>query len=288
LAAFRGSDAVAAGLLTWSRLRCGGWRRLFTDVYVSADLRLDHRLWCEAAIVHTRRAPGVAVSGLSAALLMGADLLPVGGCPVTLTVPPSIRVSSPHLVVVRSRLAAADIVTVSRLPVTSPARTAFDVARSLPRIDAVSAVDALLHRRIVTMTQARAYAAALRRGSRRAGTIFDLADEGAGSPMETRLRLCLVDAGLPCPETQVRVLSADGSLIGRVDLAYRKQRIGIEYEGDHHRAPTAFRHDIARVNAMHEAGWIIVRVTADDIRYPANLLRQLRALLSTRPSIMAA
>ena len=60
------------------------------------------------------------------------------------------------------------------------------------------------------------------------------------------------------------------------------QRIGIEYEGDYHRDRVTFRRDIARVNAMQEEGWVIVRVTANDLRDPARLLRQLRSLLAAR------
>ncbi|HKD98740.1 MAG TPA: hypothetical protein VKB69_14270 [Micromonosporaceae bacterium] len=215
---------------------------------------------------------------------MGVDLLPLGGRPPELTMPPSRRLRNPDLIVVRSPLAVSDIVTLSRLPVTAPERTAFDLACSLPFVEAVSAVDALLNRRVVTHAAVRDFAkiAAPRPGSRRAVRAVEVADDGAESPMETRLRLCLVAAGLPRPETQVRVVSRDGVFIGRVDLAYRRQRVGLEYEGDHHRTRATFRQDIARINAMQEAGWIIIRATHDDIRNPATLIRQLRRLLAER------
>ena len=69
---FRGSEAVRAGLLTASQLRRAAWRRLFPDVYIAADAPLDHRLWCEAAVIASGLRSGVAVSGLSAAWLLGA------------------------------------------------------------------------------------------------------------------------------------------------------------------------------------------------------------------------
>lgn len=53
--------------------------------------------------------------------------------------------------------------------------------------------------------------------------------------METRTRLLLVFAGLPCPETNVPVFDDHGQWIGRPDLAYRRLRLAIQYEGDVHR-----------------------------------------------------
>jgi len=48
-APFRGSDAVAGGLLTPAQLRSRQWRRLFRNIYVSSDVPLDHRIRCLAA-----------------------------------------------------------------------------------------------------------------------------------------------------------------------------------------------------------------------------------------------
>jgi very-short-patch-repair endonuclease len=100
--------------------------------------------------------------------------------------------------------------------------------------------------------------------------------------METYLRLFLVDHGFPRPIVQLPVWDERGQLLGYVDLGYREQRIGIEYEGDYHRDRVTFRRDIARVNAMQEAGWVIVRLTASDLRDPIHLLGQLRSLLAAR------
>ena len=79
---FRDSDAVASGLLSRWQLEGKAWLRLFPDVYVAADIELDHRSLCEAALLYVggraMRGP-VAVSGLSAAHLMGISLLPLSG-----------------------------------------------------------------------------------------------------------------------------------------------------------------------------------------------------------------
>src|SRR5258705_13500880 len=81
-----GSEAVRAGTLTWGQLRHSGWRRLLPDIYVAADVDVDHRLRCRAALVYAGAPrPGVAISGFSAAACWGVDLLPPGS-PVELTV----------------------------------------------------------------------------------------------------------------------------------------------------------------------------------------------------------
>ena len=80
--------------------------------------------------------------------------------------------------------------------------------------------------------------------------------------METRLRLVIVDGGLPRPVAQFEVRDAAGRLIGRVDLAYPEWRIAIEYDGDHHRGRVAYRDDQRRANALRVAGWTVLRFTA--------------------------
>jgi hypothetical protein len=186
--------------------------------------------------------------------------------------------------IVRARLVPSDITLINTLPVTAPARTAFDLARTLGRDEAVAAIDSMLNKRILTLTEARAYllASPAVAGRPRVAGVFNRADAGAQSPMESYLRLFLVDHGFPRPVVQLAVHDDCGRLLGYVDLGYREQRVGIEYEGDYHRDRVTFRRDIARVNAMQEAGWVIVRVTASDLRDPARLLRQLRSLLAAR------
>jgi hypothetical protein len=284
---FRGSDAVASGLLNRWQLEGKTWRRLFPDVYVAADIELNHRLMCEAALLYTGRWPRhnpVAASGLSAAYLMGVNLLPLSGPKVELTSAANIRLRHDGLAAVKSPLVQQDIHTSMGLPHTSPERTVFDLARRLDRVHAVSAVDALLHRRLTTLDKARSYllGASMFRGRNRVSEVFSLADPLSESPMESELRLVIIDEGLPRPECQVKVFDADGRAIARLDLAYRALRIGIEYEGDHHRDRATFRRDIARVRALQAADWTIVRATATDIYYPDKLLRELWSLIERR------
>lgn len=54
--------------------------------------------------------------------------------------------------------------------------------------------------------------------------------EGVESPRETVTRLALAGAGFPEPVVAHDVFQ-DGRFLGRVDLAYPKFRIAIEYDG---------------------------------------------------------
>jgi very-short-patch-repair endonuclease len=284
---FSGSAAIRDGLLTPSQLRGAAWTRLLPDVYISSAVDLDHRLWAGAALRYAGR--GAAISGTTAAFAWGVDLGVAGfggsaALAVEVTVPPDRRVRSrpPAVTVVRAALAPGDVTTFGQLTLTTPERTAVDLVRRRDRIDAVVALDAMLNRRVVTMDAlaARATEMAGRYGGAAFGRAVRLADAGAASPMETRLRLLIVDARLPCPETQVEIRDAQGRFLGRADLAYRERRVCLEYEGDHHRERGKFRRDIARVNAFQDAGWIVVRVTADDIfGRPDQLIERIRRLV---------
>ena len=95
--------------------------------------------------------------------------------------------------------------------------------------------------------------------------------------------MLIIEAGLPAPVAQVRVRDERGFEVARVDLAYPAAKIAIEYEGDHHRtSKTQWRRDIARIRRLHALGWVVLRVTADDLERPADLLLQLRYWLATR------
>jgi hypothetical protein len=280
---FRGSLAVAAGQVTAKQLRGPHYQRLFPDVYIRSEIVLDHRMWSLAALVYA--GPTAAASGLSAAYCWGVDLLPLEGAPPEVTVPRQrhLAIAKSRLVVVRSDLKRDEISRNGAMRLTSPKRTAFDLARRLPRVEAVVAVDAMLSRRLVSLpelTQCLALAGG-RHGVARAKAALELAEPSSESPMETRARLAIVDGGLPRPTAQYEVRTISGLFVARLDLAYEEWKIGIEYEGDHHRERSTFRRDIERGNLLSDLGWSILRVTADDVlRRPAEMVRRIQKLIS--------
>src|SRR4029077_1646864 len=102
----------------------------------------------------------------------------------------------------------------------------------------------------------------------RAGTIHvvrlrrlvELAEPAAESPMESRLRMLLVLAGLPRPLVQVELHDSRGRFIGRADLYYPSHRLVIEYDGGSHRHSLV--EDNRRQNRILNAGYLLQRFTA--------------------------
>lgn len=291
---FRGTTAISHGLLTRRMLERPIWRRLLPDVYIRASeyREHDHRMWCEA--VALKLPPGAAVAGLSAAFLWGVDLLPRDEvCPVSVVLPKSARLwPHPRVKISYSQLAATDVTTFGGVPVTTGLRTAFDLGRQLPRTEAVVAVDALLRRRVLKRPALAAYLDAHPGwpGNQQLREVLTLAEPLSESPMETRLRLLLHDAGLPPTTAQYDVHEkSSGRFLARVDLAYPSLRIAIEYEGDHHRERAHFRRDVARLNALLAAGWLVLRFTADDVlRHPARVVRQVAEAIQERQALHGA
>ena len=281
---FRGSDAVSEGLLTWTMLRGQTWIRLLPDVYVHRDgyRADDHRMWCEA--VALRLPPGAVLAGRSAAWLFGVEVLS-RDAPVTVLLPPAARLRPhPRLRLVRSPLPERDRTLVGGLPVTTPLRTAFDLGRQGSLAEGLGAVVALLRGGAVTLPALRASAAARPGwpGAPLLREVLALAEPLSESPMETRLRLLLLDAGLG-PLTAQHEVRAGGRFVARVDLAWPALRIAVEYDGDHHRERAHFRRDVARLNALRAAGWLVLRFTADDVlRRPDATVALVRQALAER------
>ena len=164
---------------------------------------------------------------------------------------------------------------------TTPVRTCWDLARWVELVEAVVLVDQLVACRAVTLAGLRDYALSRAgdRGWRLALRAADLADPGSESPPETRLRVRLVLAGLPRPETQY-VVRDRGRFVARVDLAWPAARVAIEYDGLWHGDPTQFHHDRRRLNRLLGTGWLVLHVTAQRLREDLpGLIRELRTAL---------
>ena len=104
------------------------------------------------------------------------------------------------------------------------------------------------------------------RGIRRAREVVELMREAVGSPQKTRTRLALVDAGLPAPEVAVVLKDDHGRAGPTVDLAYRRWKIVIQYDGKHHRTKEQQERDVARDRWCELHGRRVVKVTAADLR----------------------
>lgn len=152
---------------------------------------------------------------------------------------------------------------------TTPARTAFDLGRRKGSTTAVVRVDALLQATDLKIADVESLLVRHKgvRGTVDLRKVLDLADPGAESPQETRLRLVLTDAGLRPTHTQIEVLD-HGFFIGRLDMGWRQWKVGVQYDGfQHWTDPQQRTRDIDQDVAYRDLGWRIVRVGADLMRY---------------------
>jgi hypothetical protein len=140
----------------------------------------------------------------------------------------------------------------------------------------------MLHRRLLRMPDLVAYVGKHTgsRGIRQAREVAELADARAESPMESRLRMTIVGAGLPRPEVQEPLLDTDQTVLARPDPAYPAARLGIEYDGATHRVSLV--EDNRRQNMLlRRFGIVLLRYTASDVYHrPATIVEDIRSMLN--------
>jgi hypothetical protein len=221
--------------------------------------------------------PDGAFSHQTAAALLGFGVLP--STTLHVTVPagggvPRRRGITAH----QSALPLDDIVEAYGLRCLAPARCAVDLARGLPRPDALSGLDAALRAGVCTPESLAAEVVRHDglRGVRQARELIPLADPLARCRQETHMRLLLHDGKLPAPRLQLAVVDRSGAERYRLPLGYEEARVGIEYDPD----TPADRAERLRYRWLADAGWRMRYFTDDDLcRRPAALVQMVRATL---------
>ncbi|WP_137145392.1 hypothetical protein [Mycolicibacterium sp. CR10] len=272
-----GSEAVIAGTVTRGELRWN-YRSIFPDIYVPKTIEptLAHRT--KGAWLWSRRR-GV-ITGQAASALHGAKWID-DDTPVEVLW--SNNRYPDGVIARRERIAPGEITRIDGIPVATPARTALDLGRQLPRGEAVARLDALGQATDVAAADildlTHRYPGT--NGVRRCREAVDLMDAGSQSPQETRVRLLLIDNGYPRPETQIPVLDDYGYPFAHLDMGWRDLKIAVEYDGEHHRTNTdQYRWDARRLRMIMALRWIHIRVIAGDRDY--EVLQRVRAAWAQR------
>lgn len=217
--------------------------------------------------------PGQFISHVSAAVLWGLPL-PVGVVaddPVHVTsIRPAPQMRRRGVTGHRTTADRATVRTRWGMPTSAPASAWVECGALLDLDDLVVLADAILvNRACATTLDDLVRALGLRGrcpGVRRLRAALELARHGAGSPQETRARLAIARSGLPEPELQVDLYDEHGQFVGRVDFAYRHERIVIEYEGDRHRTDRVqWESDVLRYRTLARLGWLVLRWTRGDL-----------------------
>ena len=154
------------------------------------------------------------------------------------------------------------------IAVTSPARSVFEAMRfAHSERHAVTEVDMAVAAGITTIAAVEEECCHIHkvRGIVRVRRALALADANSRSPMETWLRLTwLLDANLPPPVMNRRVLDRTGRLVGVPDLLDLEAGVAGEYDGAFHRERERHRHDVNRWEGFRSVGIETFAVVAGD------------------------
>ena len=256
---FLGREALGDGLKRHELRRW--YRPMFRGVYIPKRVTPSLRDRTVGAWLTSDR-KGV-IAGVAASALHGAEWVD-DDQPVEILVDERRRQSG--LIIRMDRLADDEVTTVADLPVTTTARTAFDLGRYQKRSAAIARLDALMRAAPfstdeVSMLMQR-YGPV--RGVRQLRDLLALVDPGAASPRESWLRLLLIDNGFPIPETQIPVLDG-GVPFAYLDMGWRQIQLAVEYDGDQHRTDRPqYVKDMRRHPKIEKRGWEVIRVIAED------------------------
>lgn len=265
--------------VTRSALRGRAWRRLFHGVWILATVAVERSTWVAAA--RLVMPVDAVLCGLSAVDEYGTDVRREDDVEVHVGFSRCVPRRRAGLRLYQLSLLPDEVVRLGRWLVTSAARTAFDCARWLPLDEAVVVVDALLHAGLTTPEQIAAVVER-HRGERwvtRVAGVLETADGRSESPMESRLRVLLVRAGLTGIEAQHVVRAAGERFVARVDLAFVAAKVAVEYDGAWHWSQR--RADDRRRDALRGLGWTVVVVSAEDFYAdPQAIVRVVREALA--------
>jgi hypothetical protein len=292
--------AVVAG---WSddelarMVRSGELARVRRGAYVAGgrptDRAVAHALLVRATVAGLRRP--AAVSHQSAAVLHG---LPLWNTPldrVHVTRRPGAWHDSGRVLHVHvARLGDEETTLVDGILVTDAVRTALDLARSLPREAAVVALDAALHRELVSsdVLESRLPDIVGTPGSRGAARAVAFADARSESVGESRSRVLLDREGLAPSTLQHPVHRADGSRIGRTDFAWEDQRLVGEFDGrvkygrllrPGQTAGDAVFEEKRREDRIRDEGWRVLRWVWGELAVPHRFAGRVRRSLERLP-----
>jgi Protein of unknown function (DUF559) len=181
------------------------------------------------------------------------DLRPVGSGAIHVTIPGTAgRARRAGLTIHRSTTLTPEQTTTHRgVPITTPARTLADLAKTLDGRPLEHAIDLADQRGLVDFSQLRETAP-----SSLQAVLARYGPAPTRSELEERFLALCDDHGIPRPETNTRIEGFE------VDFVWRDRRLIVEVDGyAFHRSPTAFEIDREREVTLTVKGWRVLRFT---------------------------
>ena len=268
-----------------------------TGAFWELGLELRHAVRARAVAM---AAPGLVISHISAAVLHQLPVRPASLGRVHATrVRASGGLSDERRVVHIGQLLPDEITEISGTATTSLARTLVDLARNESFEAGVIAADSAFHSHPQVVEQVAEVLArsARHRGATMAKRALLFADGRSESVGETRLRVLLHDVGLAAPELQCDIVSADGAVLGRVDMADIESGTLLEFDGmakygkllnPHRTELEVLRLEKKREELLREAGWQVFRVVWADLSDPLALEKRISKAFTRGRRALAA
>jgi very-short-patch-repair endonuclease len=254
---FTTAQAAAAGLGP-RELRRNAYRRLFRGIYIDATQPLTPLVSATAALLTVPR--GYA-SFASAARIHSVPIPAIPDEHVTV-VNQKHRRNRPGIVC--HYAPRGHVVKSGGIHVSDYAQTFCELATLVPLIDLVAAGDYLVSKGLISTAALIAFCAERRgAGSSLAREAVAYVRTNVDSPMESKLRMLLVLAGLPEPQINLSLRIDDGTLIRRYDLSWPDFKIAIEYDGRQHiERVENWESDLNRRDDGDDEGWRLITVTS--------------------------
>jgi hypothetical protein len=175
-------------------------------------------------------------------------------------------------------LDARDITVVEGIPVTTVERTMFDLGAVCRPLVVLMAFDKARRTGLATFESTDATLRRLARPGRPGVRALrwalasrDPAQAPPESEMETLMLVVIRRHGLPAPVPQFEVYDS-GRFVARADAAYPDARVAIEYQSyQEHVGPNPLVRDSRRRSRLKAAGWLVVEVTAPELREGGDL-----------------
>lgn len=257
-----------------------GFRRILYGVLVAADVPDTPRLRAEAALLCFF--PSAFASHRTAARLWEVPVrLPAGE---DVTVPEAGHRLRRTGVTSHVR-AQADVAVVGGVRVSALSDLFVELASVLPLVELVVVGDWMVRRhRVRPVALLAAASAAGGRSGALARSAAAYVRERVDSPMESRLRMLLVLAGLPEPQVNLEIRTTDGEVLRRYDLCWPGVRVIVEYDGRHHvERVEQWEQDLTRREAIDDSEWrILVIVSSGIYRAPEQTVARVHTLLRAR------
>lgn len=178
----------------------------------------------------------------------------------------------------RATLLPDEVTVVDGIPVTTVARTLFDLAAVVDRHEVQRAIEQAEARRLSDSTPLAVLVTRYpgRRGTAVLKSILSNEGRAAGitrSELEDHFLRFLAERGLPRPDSNAWLQLGEDWVEG--DCVWPQQRLVVELDSwRHHSSKVAFRRDRVRDRRLRLAGWKPIRVTWWDLHEEADRLEE--------------